>query len=213
MRLAEKTIELTFCSQLALFWAVPLFWFGLTQRQEAQAGFDAATRLGGKVFILQFKASSRVVPSGRRFHAPHTQMSNLIQRCRAPRSVFYVLPALGTTLDIAGDTDVVGRSWLLDVDDLRGVPPPVTPWNTPRKSGAHYFDLAPPGVLIHDPIYERKVFPATALPRLGSDSGIPVEELAEEGFDGFWSKHRRFTGTVATLVVASQPAAPSAVNQ
>src|SRR6476660_672110 len=166
MRLAEKTIELTFCSQLTLLWGISLFWFGLTQKQEAQAGFDAAARLGGRLFILQFKASQHVVTSGRRFHAPHTQMSNLIQRCRGPRSIFYVLPALGTTLEIAGDIDLVSRSWLLDVNDLRGVSPPVTPWNTPRKRGSHYFDLSPPEVLIHDPLYERKVFPATALPRL-----------------------------------------------
>jgi hypothetical protein len=208
MRLAEKTIELTFCSQLAQLWGIPLFFFGLTQRQEARAGFDAAIRLGGRLFIFQFKASSQIVRRGRRFYAPHRQMSKLVDKCRSARSVFYVLPNIGTTLDVASDADVVGRSWLLDVDDLREVPPPVTPWNTPRKNGTHYLDLTPPQVIIHDPLYERKVLVGAALPRLGMDSGLSIDRLAGEGFDRFWSIPNRFTGTIVALVVPRQTGSP-----
>jgi len=206
MRLAEKTIELTFCAQLAAHWAMSVFWFGLTQKQEARAGFDAAVRTGGRLFIFQFKASAKVIIGGRRFQAPHSQMTNLIERCRSPRSVFYVLPDLGTTLDIANDIDLLDRTWLLDADDLRDVDPPVTPWNTPRKNGAHYFDLAAPLVHIHDPLYEKKVFAASALPRL-EESGLTSALLGEIGFDDFWSTRARFTGTVAALVVPQQGAA------
>lgn len=206
MRLAEKTIELTFCAQLAAHWAISVFWFGLTQKQEARAGFDAAVRTGGRLFIFQFKASAKIVTGGRRFQAPHSQMTNLIQRCRSPRSVFYVLPDLGTTLDIANDIDLLDRTWLLDADDLRDVAPPVTPWNTPRKNGAHYFDLAAPLVHIHDPLYEKKVFAASALPRLEEESGLTSALLGEIGFDDFWSARARFTGTVAALVVPQQAA-------
>ena len=44
MRIAEKTIELNFCAQLTAR-CRGLLWFGLTQKQEAAAGFDACTRL------------------------------------------------------------------------------------------------------------------------------------------------------------------------
>lgn len=209
MRLAEKTIELTFCAQLAVHWGMPVFWFGLTQKQEARAGFDAAVRTGGRLYIFQFKASAKIVAGGRRFQAPHSQMSNLIQHCRSSRSVFYVLPDLGTTLDIASDIDLLDRTWLLDADDLRDVAPPVTPWNTPRKNGAHYFDLVAPLVHIHDPLYEKKVFAASALPRLEERSGLASELLNEIGFNEFWSTRARFTGTVAALVVVPQQAAVS----
>jgi hypothetical protein len=212
MRLAEKTIELTFCAQLAVHWAMPVFWFGLTQRQEARAGFDAAVRTGGRLYIFQFKASAKIGTGGRRFQAPHSQMTNLIQRCRSPRSVFYVLPDLGTTLDIANDIDLLDRSWLLDADDLRGVAPPVTPRNTPRKNGAHYFDLAAPRVHIHDPLYEKKVFAASALPRLEEESGLTSALLYDIGFDGFWSARVRFTGTVAALVVVPQQRANALIS-
>ena len=41
MRLSEKTFELNFCSQFAQLWGhYNIKWFGLTQRQEAKAGFD-----------------------------------------------------------------------------------------------------------------------------------------------------------------------------
>lgn len=44
MRLSEKTLEINFCSQGSVALALPVFWFGLTQRQEAAWGFDVAKR-------------------------------------------------------------------------------------------------------------------------------------------------------------------------
>src|SRR5437868_9780797 len=91
MRLSEKTIELNYCAQATEIFSSlgrSVIWFGLTQKQEAQAGFDAATRIGGRLLLLQFKASSHNVmipgPLGglaRRFRAKHDQMVRLRQQC------------------------------------------------------------------------------------------------------------------------------------
>ena len=54
MRISEKTIELNFCAQATFLCGLGLKWFGLTQRQEAKAGFDACGKLGGRLLILQF---------------------------------------------------------------------------------------------------------------------------------------------------------------
>jgi len=200
MRLAEKTIELNFCSQYAKLYTDPCFWFGLTQRQEAKAGFDAAVRLGGRLQIFQFKASSQNVSGLRRFHAPNGQLENLVNRSTAARSVFYVLPEVGTTLELAGSTDLMDRSWLLDANDLRDVAPPVTPTGLPRKNQVHYFDLEPPLVHIHAPSYEKKLLQASNYAKVAERSGIAAEDLAEIGFKRFWTRPK-FTGTVAALVV------------
>lgn len=59
MRLSEKTLELNICAQATKYVGAQtnLLWFGLTQKQEACAGFDACTRLGGRLLVFQFKAS------------------------------------------------------------------------------------------------------------------------------------------------------------
>src|ERR1700686_3423585 len=79
MKLAEKTLELTLCHQLGatLFpwpaWPAPHgvpqpIWFGLTQKQEAAAGFDAVTRLhGDRLLLLQFKAGRKLKNGSVRF--------------------------------------------------------------------------------------------------------------------------------------------------
>ena len=43
-RLSEKTLELNFASQLNHRCGGTLLWFGLTQKQEAECGFDIATK-------------------------------------------------------------------------------------------------------------------------------------------------------------------------
>jgi hypothetical protein len=81
MRLAEKTLELTLCHQIGatLFPWPPWpprggpqrIWFGLTQKQEAEAGFDAATRLHGGRLLLRFGT-----------YAPLPRMSSMRNRAR-----------------------------------------------------------------------------------------------------------------------------------
>src|SRR5438552_17474629 len=119
MRLAEKTLELNFCSQFSGVFPGEVIWFGLTQRQEARAGFDAATRLGGRLLIFQFKASSRIFGHARRFIAPHQQMVRLQAICMAGRAIYYVCPLIGTTQEFSeAEGDALSASWLLDVHDL-----------------------------------------------------------------------------------------------
>jgi hypothetical protein len=153
MRLSEKTIELNYCSQFARSSPHNVIWFGLTQRQEAQAGFDACTKVGGKLFLFQFKASSHSVKGARRFHAPHEQMENLRKRCSVPRSVFYALPLVGTTHELSSNPDVLNQTKLLDVAAIPALSPPTTSWGTPRKNKVHYIDVYSAVAVIHsDPV-------------------------------------------------------------
>lgn len=153
MRLSEKTIELNVCSQWAARASHPLIWFGLTQVQERQAGFDIGVRTGARLALLQFKASNRFVFGRRRFNAPHHQLSALQKRVRRRRSVFLVLPDYGETLDLRTCPHLLHRTYLLDVSTLPPMPPPTTRQGTPRKSKLHYIDLNaasfPPTAIIH----------------------------------------------------------------
>ncbi len=155
MRLSEKTIELNFCAQSSAYLNRRLIWFGLTQKQEARAGFDACTRFGGRLMIFQFKASSWNVRGARRFIARHDQMQNLMNRVRYfQRSVFYVFPLVGTTYELRQcNWDILSNAWFLDVATIPPLAPPTTQWGTPRVNRAHYIDVIPPIAIIRsDPV-------------------------------------------------------------
>lgn len=80
MKLSEKTLELNICAQASRLLGAKkkILWFGLTQKQEAKAGFDACTKLGGRLLIFQFKASNRLLRSNERvFLVPHDQLEAL----------------------------------------------------------------------------------------------------------------------------------------
>ncbi len=112
MRLAEKALELTLCCQLGgmlhgRWWPEPHLlspqplWFGLTQVQEARAGFDAATRLGNRqTLLLQFKAGDQLANGQVRFTAQHHQLVALRERVRQSRLVYYVLPEVTRTSEL-----------------------------------------------------------------------------------------------------------------
>ncbi len=154
MRISEKSIELNFCASMARHSRRPLFWFGLTQKQEAIAGFDVATQVGGRVVLFQVKASNHIMKrnGARQFRAPHSQLEALQQRVGSRRrSIYYLLPDFGDTADLPGLGDPLSGMWVLDVADLPDPMPPPTKGKTnhPRKSGLHYLDLKPPQVTIH----------------------------------------------------------------
>jgi hypothetical protein len=157
MRLAEKTIELNFCSQASARLRRPVIWFGLTQKQEARMGFDAITRHRGRLLLFQFKASDTVLQTGeRRFSAPDRQLRRLMsvaQHARR-RSAFYVLPSIGGSADFGRvGGDLIRNTWLLDVTDIPALPLPSRRDGGPRRNGVHYFYLDPPRVVIRsDPI-------------------------------------------------------------
>lgn len=138
MRLSEKTFELNICAQLNAIFKGKIIWFGLTQIQEARWGFDACTRLGGKLILFQFKASNKMVRGARRFYTTHQQLQGLITHTnRLQRSVFYVLPSIGTTHELQScKGDVISNTWLLDVARLPNPFPP-----SHRRNGRHYIDM------------------------------------------------------------------------
>lgn len=143
---------------MAPFLTPPYWWFGLTQRQEAQLGWDAAETVGGVWTLFQIKASSRVLANGRRrFNAQHHQLTALMNEAGHPFRVFYVLPMLGTTNElVAANFELLPRLRLLDAHQVPpGIGPPTTAAGAARKSGIHYMDLHANGafVTIHsDPI-------------------------------------------------------------
>lgn len=149
MRISEKTFELTLCSQFSWLhtrWMRPFFfngpeqplWFGLTQKQEAQAGFDAATRLNsGRILIPQFKSGRRLKNGRICFKAPHSQLIALKARVKAQkRLIFYVLPEVTHTHELnTGRPWLLTTTWLLDVSDIPTIGAPS------RKSQIHNLTL------------------------------------------------------------------------
>jgi len=147
MRLSEKTLELTFCSQFAAQLGLRnVIWFGLTQMQERWLGFDACTQVNGRLLVRQFKASNVIVHPRRfrrprrRFTAPHRQLVCL-QRLAStfPRTVYYALPNLGTTTELSRNRDVISQTWVLDVSLLPYPFPAPT-----NKAQNHYVYIDPP---------------------------------------------------------------------
>jgi hypothetical protein len=151
MRIAEKTLELTLCCQLGgllqgrHWWhPSPYFgppqplWFGLTQAQEAKAGFDAAMRLGNhRILLLQFKAGVQLAKGQIRFSAQHHQLIALQQRVRMHRLVYYVLPEVTRTSQLHGGPWLLASTWLLDVASIPTLSPPT------RRSQNHHIYLTP----------------------------------------------------------------------
>lgn len=115
--------------------------------------------------MLQFKASSHTLRSGRRrFQAPHDQMVALQKLCGSSRSVFYVLSLTGTTLELAVTPNLLSRTWFLDVAALPySISPPTKRNGMPRKQGVHYIDVAPHLATIHSSPFDIRLIDAKAL--------------------------------------------------
>ena len=136
MRLSEKSIELNFCHQMSTALGHPIWWFGTTQRQERDAGWDVAGQVAGHWMRFQLKASKHVLGNGaRRFQGHHHQLVELQNRATTPLSVFYVFPTIGTTAElIAANFDLLPHLRLLDVYSVpAGIGPPTTRSGSLRK--------------------------------------------------------------------------------
>lgn len=181
MRLSEKTLELNFCAQATASVAPRrLLWFGLTQKEEAKLGFDACTNLGGRLLIFQFKASNQVVGSARRFRAPHGQMVRLQGLIPATGAVFYALPLLGSTADLARNPDVLGQSRLLDVATLPNpMPAPTKKNGALRRSGIHYLDAYSSHVTIHSDPVDVQLTPAAEVFEESADTSSVTAWFAD----------------------------------
>lgn len=209
MKLSEKTLELNICAQISAYLpnSKNIFWFGLTQQQEAKAGFDACTKLGGRLLIFQFKASNHVLKKcGRRkFLAPHYQLTalkRLTGSCQ--RSVFYALPLVGNTLDIKRKPDLLSQTWLLDVASLSHLGHPTKSDGSIRKNGCHNMYVKPGMVEIHsDPVHE-KLINAADFFRDGLRGSDGVESEFNNNFGLFWeSRHMFSKGARAAVVFSS----------
>lgn len=141
MRISEKTFELNFCAEASVLMRTRqrLIWFGLTQKQEMQLGFDACIRMNARTIVFQFKASDHYLCDGRRkFHAQYHQMRRLrILARKRSNSVFYVLPSFGNTQEFFGIIDLLSRCHLVDISNF---PDPIPTPN--RKSNYHNIYLS-----------------------------------------------------------------------
>lgn len=199
MRLSEKTIELNFCSQFSQMAHRQIIWFGLTQKQEAKWGFDACTRLSGKLIIFQFKASSKIVRKARRFYAKHQQLQNLKTQCRgARRSVFYVFPSIGTTNELASNSNFISNSQLLDVTDISHLSAPTKRDGTLRKSDLHHIDVYTGKAIIHSEPVEVPLIQTAgfASDGLGNIDKLYFQQSFNEFFDFISNMERKAVGGV-----------------
>ena len=146
MRISEKTLELSFCSQLVQYLGlVDSIWFGLTQRQERELGFDACSRINGRLVIFQFKASNKIIyrhirHRQRRFTIPHRQLESLQEVANSfRRCVYYVFPDIGNTLELSRNRNLISQTWLLDVSRISYPLPAPT-----NRAANHYAYISPP---------------------------------------------------------------------
>jgi hypothetical protein len=190
MRVSEKSLEI--CSQWATLSSHTVVWFGLTQKQEADWGFDVATRLGGLLMAFQMKAPTRdlaAYPPAKQFQLAHHQLmalQALLTHHRRPRIVFYALPLLRTTAELqAANGDVLASTMLLDLANIPSLPAPTTARGAPRKSGLHYLDISHAGATIHSEPVDLRVFPAADLIRALDDRqeqvGVSPDDPVAQG--------------------------------
>jgi len=205
MRLSEKTIELNFCAQVTASAPTPVLWFGLTQKQEAAAGFDAAVRMGGRLLLFQFKASDHVLKSrDRRFHLSHHQLAALQKRAaKRPRSVFYAFPLIGNTVELSKAASLLTQVGLLDVATLPLINPPTTRAGTPRKNQVHYADVRRWTVTIYSDPVESRLESAIEFAAGGflEADGLALRDGRVGEFDDFWNFRRSIGGTAAAAIV------------
>lgn len=144
-RLSEKSIELNFCRQVSALIGGPDWWFGATQKQESDAGWDISARVPGAWVYFQLKASDHVLKSGERhFKGHHDQLLELRGLAVNPLEVFYVFPTVGNTADLAAAKfNLIPNLRFLDVSVLpSSIATPTTSEGTPRKNGMHYFKMS-----------------------------------------------------------------------
>ncbi|MBF1802934.1 hypothetical protein [Alloalcanivorax profundimaris] len=205
MKLSEKTLELNICAQASqkVSATQQLFWFGLTQKQEAKAGFDACTELGGRLLIFQFKASNRVLKSKRRvFMAPHYQLDALRNQVNSfQRSVFYAFPLVGNTLELKKNPDLLSHTWLVDVASLKSVGPPTKSDGSLRKNGCHNVYVTPGKAVFHSEPVEIGAISFSSLVEQRFSESDGINWVSNQRFEGFWEFAQRFSSGARGLVV------------
>jgi hypothetical protein len=146
MRVSEKTLELNLCTQFSEHVQGRTLWFGLTQRQEAQWGFDASSKLGGQLIIFQFKAPKKRISEGVwRFQLQYRQLLRLQELHQGHGgerlSIFYGFPLIFSAEAFQEHPELLPQTWLLDVQALPEIPPPQRKDRTSNMNGAHAVEV------------------------------------------------------------------------
>lgn len=159
--------------------------------------------MGGRLLLFQFKTSDSVLKSAdRRFHLSHHQLAALQKRAfKLPKSVFYVFPFIGNTLELSKTPNLLAQVGLLDVSTLPAIKPPTTRFGTPRKNQVHYADVRPWAVTIHSEPVERRLEPAIELAGGGFRGADGLSRPGFERFGDFWRFRRGLGGTAAAAIL------------
>jgi hypothetical protein len=217
-RLSEKSLEINFVREAGAYLRRG-FWFGLTQKQEAQLGYDVAVATAGTVYLFQMKASATLRRRGRQFTFDHAQMQRLRDLVAVDRRVFYVLPDLGTIAELeAARWEMLPRTHFLDVTDL----PPSIPAATKRdgnlrKAQIHYGTMSGgpwPTLSIHSEEFNVELRASAVV--LSEDIPIRARSLNVRGGDPiletFWDL-RAHMGRGAYVLVVPDLAATTLVRE
>jgi hypothetical protein len=126
------------------------------------------------------------------------------------RSVYYAFPLIGSSVELAANSDFMTQTWLLDVADLATLPPPTTRTGTPRRNDLHYVDVTPGlAVVRSDPVEIRLLsiqegVGSTASPQLfpGADG---LQGVVGETFEQFWHFRELLAPRSAAVLVPESP--------
>lgn len=205
MKLSEKTLELNICAQASRLLGAKqqILWFGLTQKQEAKAGFDACTKLGGRLLIFQFKASNRLLKSKERvFLAPHDQLSALRNQVKSySRSVFYAFPLVGSTSELKKDPDLLSQTWLVDVASLSLVGLPTKSDGTLRKNGCHNVYVSQTKAVFHSEPVRAEAISFDKFIEGGFHEADGINWEFEHSFERFWDFARNLSSGARGMVL------------
>lgn len=205
MKLSEKTLELNLCAQASRHVGSKnrLLWFGLTQKQEARAGFDACTKLGGRLLIFQFKASNRILKSKDRvFLVPHDQLIALRTRAGSHRrSIFYAFPLVGSTSEFKANPDLLPQTWLVNITSLSAVGAPTKADGSPRRNNCHNVYVKPGKAIFHSDPVEVNAIDFETFVRQGFPGADGMNLDFHERFESFWELAREFSQGARALVL------------
>lgn len=155
-------MELNICAEVLHFIRqIPgcsgAFWIGMKQDQEARLGIDELIHNlpTGMHLALQFKAPRSEPPNQipYRFTINDRQNNNLLRLATSrPEAVYYIFPHYNTFIKMRSDSPTLVRdTWLLKVNDLRGLP------NSVNRLGTHVVETEPPATLVHSELMNRKI--------------------------------------------------------
>lgn len=156
MALSEKTLEINICAQLAEHirakYGLRVFWYGLTQAEEAKLGYDTSFKVGALQTVFQFKAPKSLLTrtsyvrssgvsmkaGGYVYDVPHAQMQTLLGHVTTnPQIVgFYCFP---TVFNVPPSNFMLDKTLLVGLSGLIGLPP------SSRSNGDHRAYIYPAG--------------------------------------------------------------------